>query len=195
MGVMNYVISPLANVSIGGLDSLLTNRFTARGWRPESGCTSLSAVQIFDSPRMIGLFVLTISLLLLPKFLGLVMALGEPQSIQRRTRLIVGAVIEQICSILQAPIVMSLHSRHLWEILCGKDSGWSAQRRCGSSFPLAVLLLRHGSQTIIELAITAYLVWLSSALIYWVLPLTLGLIFSVPLSALGGSRQLGRLQR
>ena len=120
------------------------------------------------------------------------MALGEPQSIQRRTRLIIGAVIEQICSILQAPIVMYLHSKHLWEILCGKDSGWSAQRRCGSSFPIAVLLLRHGSQTIIGLAITAYLIWISSALIYWVLPLTLGLIFSVPLSALGGSRQLGR---
>ena len=193
MGVMNYVISPLwlMSVLVGLILYLRIDLQLVAGGLSLAG-TSLSAVQIFDSPRMIGLFALTISLLLLPKFLGLVMALGEPQSIQRRTRLIIGAVIEQTCSILQAPIVMSLHSRHLWEILCGKDSGWSAQRRCGSSFPLAVLLRRHGSQMIIGLAITAYLIWLSSALIYWVLPLTLGLIFSVPLSALGGSRQLGR---
>ena len=193
MGVMNYVISPLWLVSVLVgliLYSRIDLQLAAGGLSLAN--TSLSAIQVFDSPRMIGLFVLTISLLLLPKFLGLVIALGEPQSIQRKTRLIIGAVIEQICSILQAPIVMSLHSRHLWEILWGKDSGWSAQRRCGSSFPLSVLLLRHGSQTILGLAITAYLVWLSSALLYWVLPLTLGLICSMPLSALGGSRPLGR---
>ena len=192
MGVMNYVISPLWLVSVLVgliLYSRIDLQLAAGGLSLAN--TSLSAIQVFDSPRMIGLFVLTISLLLLPKFLGLVIALGEPQSIQRKTRLIIDAVIEQICSILQAPIVMSLHSRHLWEILWGKDSGWSAQRRCGSSFPLSVLLLRHGSQTILGLAITAYLVWLSSALLYWVLPLTLGLIFSMPLSALGGSLQLG----
>ena len=194
MGVMNYVISPLwlMSVLVGLiLYSRIDLQQLAAGGLSLAG-TSLSAAQIFDSSRMIGLFVLTISLLLLPKFLGLVMALGEPQSIRRRTRLMIGAVIEQLFSILQAPIVMFLHSRHLWEILCGKDSGWSAQRRSGSSFPLAVLLLRHGSQTLLGLAITAYLVWLSSALLYWVLPLTLGLICSMPLSALGGSRQLGR---
>ena len=115
MGVMNYVISPLwlMSVLVGLILYLRIDlQFLAEGLSLAG--TSLSAVQIFDSPRMIGLFVLTISLLLLPKFLGLIMALGKPQSIHRRTRLIIGAVIEQICSILQAPIVMSLHSRHLW---------------------------------------------------------------------------------
>ena len=192
MGVMNYLISPLwlASVLVGLLLYSRINSQLLEGLSLTS--TSLSALQIFDSPRMIALFALTISLLLLPKLLGLVMALGEPQPRRERARLIIGAVIEQLFSILHAPIVMSLHTRHLWEIMCGKDSGWPEQQRCGKSFPFVFLLQRHGSQTIIGLVTTAYLAWLSSPLLYWVLPLTLGLIFSVPLSALGGSRQLGR---
>ena len=77
MGVMNYVISPLwlMSVFVGLiLYSRIDLQLAAGGLG--LGGTSLSAVQIFDSPRMIGLFVLTISLLLLPKFIGLIMALG-----------------------------------------------------------------------------------------------------------------------
>ena len=193
MGVMNYVISPLwlASVLVGLiLFSRINLQLTTGSVNQAS--MSLSAFQIFDSPRMIALFALTISLLLLPKILGLAVALGQPQPRHGRLRLVVGAVIEQLFSILHSPIVMSLHSRHLWEIIRGRDSGWPEQKRCGRSFPLAFLLRSHGSHTIIGLLTTAYLAWLSSPLLYWVLSLTLGLMFSVPLSAVSGSRQLGR---
>lgn len=193
MGVMNYVTSPLwlASVLVGLILYSRINLQIADGNMGLNG-TMFGAGQMFDSPRMIALYVLTISLLLLPKFLGLIIALRVRRKGQNRVSLVVSTVIEQLFSILHAPIVMSLHSRHLWEIFCGQDSGWSAQRRRGSLFSLKVLLRRHGSQTVIGLLTSAYLIWLSSPLFYWVLPMTIGLIFSVPLSALSGSRWLGR---
>ena len=192
MGVMNYVSSPLwlAAVLVG---LVLYSRITLQ---PADGSMGLNIAmfgsgQMFDSSRMIALIALTISLLLLPKLLGLIIAVGKRRKLSGSLNLLAGAILEQLFSVLHAPIVMSLHSRHLWEIVCGQDSGWSAQQRRGRLFPLAVLLRRHGGQTLIGILTTAYLAWLASPLLYWVLPMAVGLILSVPLSALSGSRLLG----
>ena len=192
MGVMNYVTSPLwlASVLVG---LILYSRINLQ---PADGSVGLNSAmfgagQMFDSSRMIALIALTIGLLLLPKLLGLIIVVGKRRKLSESLNLLAGAILEQLFSILHAPIVMSLHSRHLWEIVCGQDSGWSAQQRRGRLFPLAVLLRRHGGQTFIGILTTTYLVWLASPLLYWVLPMAVGLIFSVPLSALSGSRLLG----
>ncbi|MBT8148216.1 MAG: hypothetical protein KJN90_15260, partial [Gammaproteobacteria bacterium] len=66
-----------------------------------------------------------------------------------------------------------------------------AQQRRGRMIPLPVLLRRHGGQTIAGLLVTIYLAWLTSPLLLWMLPMTIGLILAIPLSALSGSQISG----
>ncbi len=195
MGVMNYLTSPLwlGMVAVG---LLLSTRIA---WQQIRGSAEagqlLAGWPVFDSERMIGLFIVTMALLLVPKLLGLACGLfrRELRHGPGRFRLVMSAVMELVFSILHAPIFMLLHSQHLSEIVRGKDSGWPAQQRQGSGVQWRQLLMRHCIHTLTGVVVTVHLVWLSSPLLYWMLPIVTGLVLAVPLSALSGSRRFGRL--
>lgn len=194
MGVMNYVTSPLwlALVLVGLLLSSLVGTPALSGSN-DSGMRAVGLV--FDSQHMIRLFVLTMTLLLLPKLLGVMAAIRRREGHGRagRAGLVASAALELVLSILYAPVVMMLHSRHLWEILRGQDSGWSAQQRTGRVLPWSELLRRHGGQTVLGGLFAALLLWLSSPLLFWMLPMISGLLLAIPLSALSGSRRVASL--
>ena len=194
MGVANYASSPLWLASV--LTGLILSSWIA--WDPNAIAGSENWQQgsaTFNSQGMLTLFLLTIALLLVPKIVGLAIALLNRNIFpnQSRRAILASAVLEQIFSIFHAPIVMAFHSSHLWEIINGKDSGWAAQHRRGRAIPWAKLITRHRGQTAVGLVATLSLFWLSSPLLYWLLPMTIGLIFSVPLSALSGSPMVGSL--
>lgn len=188
MGVMNYLTSLLwlAMVTVG---LVLSTQFALQAQVFAEVATSW-----FDSERMIELFILTMALLLLPKMLGLVGGLLRPTrgGGAGRFRFFLSALLELVFSILHAPIFMLIHSRHLWEIARGQDSGWSAQRRHGGSAQWRQLLARHGGHTVMGLLVLALLLWLPSVLLYWMQPIVIGLIMAIPLSALSGSASAGR---
>jgi len=193
MGVLNYVTSPLwlLMIAVGLLLSIQL------GWQAADPATVSGAmspgVLLFDAQRMTGLFVATMALLLLPKALGVV--IGVAQKKQARgsgvMKFLASAGLELMVSVLHAPIVMMLHSSHLWEIVRGKDSGWSTQQRRALAVPWRELFRRHGGQTLLGLAMTGVLVWLASPLMIWMLPVVVGLVLAIPLSALSGSYRLG----
>ncbi|MEZ5492916.1 MAG: glucans biosynthesis glucosyltransferase MdoH [Gammaproteobacteria bacterium] len=195
MGVMNYATSPLwlAMVAVG---LLLSTRLSQEPLvaSADGGWLLLGGL-VFDAERMIRLFILTMTLLLLPKLLGFCAGIcrREVHGGQGRVRLVLSAVMELLFSILHAPIVMLLHSRHLWEIVRGQDSGWSAQQRRGRRVSWKELLYRHGWHTAVGLLVTTQLLWLSSPLLYWMLPMVVGLMLAIPLSALSGSRRFASL--
>ena len=189
MGVMNYLTSLLwlAMVTVG---LVLSTRFALQ----ESQGLAGGLLPRFDSERMVGLFVFTMALLLLPKLLGLLSGLLSKarRGGASRLRFFVSALLELLFSVLHAPIFMLVHSRHLWEIAQGQDSGWSAQRRQGSGVIWRPLIASHGVQTVLGMAVLGLLLWLSSSLLYWMLPTVIGLILAVPLSALSGSKTAGQ---
>ncbi len=189
MGVMNYLTSLLwlGMITVGLVVS------TQLALQLLQGSTG-GLLPLFDSERMVGLFIFTMALLLLPKLLGL---LGGLLSRARRggasrLRFLLSALLELLFSVLHAPIFMLVHSRHLWEIARGQDSGWSAQRRQGSGVIWRPLLASHGVQTVLGLLVLGLLLWLSTSLLYWMLPTVIGLILAVPLSALSGSKVAGQ---
>jgi len=192
MGVMNYATSVLwLTMIVVGLT--LSIRF---GWQPVSTIANAEATGgslIFDSARMAGLFLATMLLLLLPKLIGFVSGLWRRDLHAGCGRLgfCLSAILELIVSILHAPIVMMLHSRHLWEIFRGQDSGWAVQQRRATAVPWRELLRRHRGQTLAGFFTTALLLWMSSPLLFWMLPVVVGLMLSIPLSALSGSRTAG----
>ncbi len=149
---------------------------------------------MFDSDRIIGLFVFSMALLLLPKVIGLA---GGLLSRKRRggagvLKFFLSSILELIFSILLTPILMLIHSQHLWEIARGQDSGWSTQRRKGKGLTWRRLLARHGVHTALGLLLMVILLLLSPSLLLWMLPIVIGLILAIPLAAVSGSRAPGR---
>ncbi len=148
----------------------------------------------FDSARLLYLFAMSLGVLLLPKALGVARALARPE-LRRAAgggaRLVGSALLELALSSLYAPILMAMQTRQVVEILAGKDSGWSAQRRGDASTPWSAALRRHASHTLLGLAATVLLAFTTPQLIGWMAPTLLGLVLSVWLSRLSGSRALG----
>ncbi|TCO75587.1 glucans biosynthesis glucosyltransferase MdoH [Chromatocurvus halotolerans] len=189
MGVMNYLTSLLwlAMVTLG---LVLSTQFAL----PQPGLLPVENLPVFDSKGMIGLFIFTMALLLLPKMLGLASGLLTPEMRGGMGRLtfFCSVLLELLFSVLHAPIFMLIHSRHLWDILHGQDSGWSAQRRQESGIHWRQLLMSHGTHTVVGILLLSLLLWLPSSLLYWMLPIIVGLLLAVPLSALGGSQAAGQ---
>ena len=189
MGVMNYLTSFLwlAMISAG---LILSTQLALPQMQSFSGKTPPP----FDSEGMVGLFILTMALLLVPKILGLVAGLlqTDRRGGMRRLTFFYSAILELLFSVLHAPIFMLIHSRHLWEIARGQDSGWSAQRRRGTGVRWRQLLASHVGHTLLGILLLGLLLWLPSSLLYWMLPIVIGLVMAVPLSALSGSETAGQ---
>lgn len=148
----------------------------------------------FDFVRMIGWFFLTMALLLLPKGFGWVRGLmfAQHRGGVGRARFTLSVGLELLSSIVYAPLFMLIHSQHLWDIGWGHDSGWRSVRNGSSQQAWRVLLRRHLGHTVMGSLLLLVLFWLSSNLWYWMLPLVIGMVLAIPLSALSGSIAVGR---
>lgn len=149
---------------------------------------------VFDTKRAIDLFIVSMALLLTPKFLGLLSNLinlkrclqfGGP------IRLTLGVITEMLLSALFAPIMMLGQTRIVQQILIGEDSGWSPQRRQDGSLRFLDALRLHYWQVIFGIAMSILAQVLNPELFWWMLPVTGGLMLAPWLSMLSGSTGVG----
>ncbi len=193
-GIFGYLASPLwlLQLLVGILIVLqaayirpeyFTNEFTLFPTWPR-----------FDAERSLALFALTMSILLAPKFLGLILALFE-----RETRrgsggafgLIFSSLIEIVMSALLAPIMMLVQTGHVTHILFGFDTGWNPQRRDDGSIPLKDIIRKHRSHVGLGVVSLVAGFLISPSLVAWMSPTIAGLIFAVPISWASGMLSLG----
>lgn len=197
IGVMSYLASPLwfllIAVGIATAGHIATVQF-------EYFSDEMSLFPrwpLFDSERMVNLFIVAMATLLAPKALG-VLGVFVDRELMRTVnpiRVVLGAIAETILSALYAPIMMMMQVRQVSEIFWGQDSGWSTQTRKHSRTPWALLLRRHWLQTLAGLVISVVLLYVSPALFAWMSPALVGLVFALPLSAVSGSVVLAKLLR
>ena len=184
-GIMAYAASPLwmAQLIVGIIIVLQASYI-----RPEyfpSSFTLFPAWPRFDPERSLELFGLTMTILLLPKFLGL--ALGLIQGTTRRNaggalRLLASALFEIIMSALLAPIMMLIQSGHVMHFVFGFDTGWDPQRRDDGSIPFAAIVARHRSHVAMGLLTLVAGLSISASLVAWMSPTILGLLLAIFLS-------------
>jgi membrane glycosyltransferase len=147
---------------------------------------------MFDAGRMLGLFLLAMGLLMLPKAIGLARAMiWEARAYGGRLRLAGSFVAEVALSALYAPVLMLMQIAQLVEILRGRDSGWSAQARGGGRTPWRIVAARHWHHAAIGLAAAAALVALAPAQALWLSPVLAGLALAPIASRLSGCTGLG----
>jgi len=151
-------------------------------WHPEVAVALLSATAV---------------LLFLPKFLSflLIVRKGEAFRYGGAFRLGLGVVIEILLSMLLAPIRMWFHTKFVLLTLMGRRIKWGSQCRDDTATGWKEALRRHGVSMVCGLVWTAALFWLNPALAWWVLPVSVPMVFSAPLSVYSSRTGIGRALR
>ena len=193
-GIMGYLASPvwMAQLLVG-IALVLQSHYI----RPEYFTADFSlfpAWPRFDYERALQLFVLTIGILLAPKFLGLVIALIDGPT--RRgsggaLALIASTVVEMLISAALAPIMMLIQSGSVAQIVSGRDTGWNPQRRDDGSIPFRSIARRHRAHAVLGFVTLFAAALISPSLVVWMSPTIAGLILSIPLSWASGQLWLG----
>lgn len=197
IGVMGFLMSPiwLAMILVG-----LTLSFNALLSRPDYFPQTYQLFPewpVFDPIRMLWLFTLAMSLLLIPKFIGIFRAWLRPLAHNSggKVRILTSALFEIVLSALIAPVQMLNQTRQIYDILRGRDSGWEAQVRAGQ-VPSWPLVLRHHAIHVGLGALTVFvLAYFSPGQLIWLSPILAGLILSPLTSRYSASPVFGRWAR
>ena len=140
-----------------------------------------------DPYRAALVFIGTMGILTVLKLLGLI-AFGAVRTDHRRVGgLFLSVVIEIIISGLLAPTMMWKQSVAVIQILLGRDAGWSAQQRDGTSAPFKATLRKYAGSTLTGFILAAAASAVSLPLFWWMSPVILGLLLAVPLAMLTSS--------
>ncbi len=197
MGVMSYFASIfwLMLIGVGLITYYQVSRVQIDYFKDDYSI--IPTWPVFDTERMVHLFIFTMGILLLPKVIGLthkclIALFTRPWRIPF---IVVSVVIETFFSMLYAPIFMCIHSKQIVEILRGVDSGWHTQQRNASRLAIGVYFKNHFGHTLIGAALVAALFYFSKPLLAWMSPTLIGLVLAIPLAMLSGSKWLASLLR
>lgn len=149
---------------------------------------------VFDSERAIMLFIVSMTVVLTPKLLGWLAVMLRPRrllSFGGPVALSMSVAFELLFSILYAPVMMVAQSRFVFDVLLGRDTGWSPQRRDDGTIGFVTALRNHRGHLQVGLVLSGTSLGTSLDLFLWLLPVTGGLVLSAIMSWMSGSLWLG----
>lgn len=194
MGVMSYLASPMW-FALLILTTIEATRTEASDWVyfPEAHLM-FPVWPIARAVELIGLFSVTMGMLLLPKLLALLLVLP---SRRRRLafggggRLVASALVEILFATLLAPVLMVQQTGAVLGTLLGRSVGWSGQQRRAGLQAVTLLARRYGPITLLGIGWAAVAANWSPGLLVWLSPVVVGMILAVPLAVVSGRRTLG----
>ncbi len=141
---------------------------------------------------IVSLIVLTTSLLLLPKFLGIIATLTHRREQFGGTQAILrGTIVETAFAVLIAPIMMSFHAYFVVSVLLGFKVNWDAQDREGRLLSWGESFARTLRTTIVAL-IWGYMTFSYAPIFFWwLMPILTGLVLAAPIVRYSSSLTLG----
>ena len=197
IGILGFVMSPLwlALIAVGLILSATVLLSTPEYF--PNAYQMFPIWPVFDSRRMLWLFIAAMGMLLLPRLFGTLRAWWRPlaRNSGGRARIFASALFETLLSALIAPVQMLTQTRQIYEILRGHDSGWQAQVRAGSMPGWPVVLTRHLPHVAVGLGTLAVLAHFSPWQLVWLSPILAGLILSPLTSRYSASPVFGRWAR
>jgi membrane glycosyltransferase len=186
IGLMAYLCSPI------WLVFLIASSFSAHQRLQflilSAGPEDLGAATSSDAKI---LFFLTLTLLFMPRLLGIFRALTERRLYGGAWRLITSAVLENLLSIALAPVLMIFHSLFVALTLLGLHIRWTTQNRSDTGLTFVHCLVLYGWISCLgllaQIVAVAYLgnFWL------WLMPIFAGWILAPVLAWLTSLRELG----
>lgn len=179
IGIMSYLSSPIwLSFLLVGLAIALGREFFPPVYFPEVR-TLFPTWPIFDKIGTIALFIVSMFMLIFPKFLGLLIYCIQNKKTKGGLR---SMAAEIIISALSAPIMMMFQSKFVFEIFTGHSVSWNAQNRGDKGTSFKEAFQRHFWHMALGIATTIIVALYAKSLFWWMLPITVGLIFSIPIS-------------
>jgi membrane glycosyltransferase len=173
-GILAYVSAPLLVlfVLMGALQAGLDN-LNGR-------------VGMFPSASAGVLFLMTLTLLFGPKVLSLLHLFSRPRELEAfggPLRVIMGAVLETLFSVLTAPVLVWFHTRFVLRNLAGKTVVWNTQTRDSGGGPSwNEVVNEYWLLPIIGIVLAVLAWWISPNYLLWLSPLLVGLILAIPVA-------------
>lgn len=194
LGIMSYLSSPLWFLFLFlGLGIALWREFFPPEYFADTK-TLFPTWPVFDLVGTVILFILSMSMLFLPKVLGVLAVLIQHRPLAEFGGffgLMKTLFVEIIFSALIAPIMMLFQTKIVFDILMGFDAGWNAQNRDETGTPWHIAVRRHFWHMVIGLSVSLIVFLYANSLFYWILPITVGLILSIPLSVFSSRESIG----
>lgn len=185
-GIASYVSAPLWLVMmLAGLLTALQARFVPPDYFP-SQFSLFPNWPAQDPARAAWVFIGTMTVLILPKFIALGFALATREvrtGFGGGIRLFAATLSEIVIAGLCAPISMFSQTQAVASILAGRDSGWSAQDRDDGSVPLTAAFRQFLPHMLVGLAFAAATLAIALPLALWMSPVIVGLVLAAPLVA------------
>jgi len=185
VGAMSYLSAPLwLGFMLLGLLTLLSTGLSASDTRYVSGTT-------------LGLWAITLTLLFLPRVLGVAAVLlkGQQRGFGGTRRLLGSALLESVLAILQAPVRMVAHSIFVWAALTGMKLDWKSPPREATGVSWHTATSRLGAVQMLALALMAALALTHPGLLPWLLPVTLPLALASVTTMITGHVRFGEWAR
>ena len=186
IGLMAYLCSPfwLLFLIASAFSAYTRMQFLTLSAGPEDlGAASNPGARI--------LFVVTLVLLFLPRLLGVIRALSERHLYGGAFRLILSAILENLLSILLAPVLMIFHTFFVLSTLFGLRINWNAQNRTDSGLTFNHCLVLYGWITCLGLLAQGLAVTYLGNFSLWLTPIFAGWILSPLLAWLTSLSEIG----
>jgi membrane glycosyltransferase len=194
MGVMSYAASPLwlALLVLTTIEGLSQNLGPHDYFPPGKSLFPVWRVSV--EGQALGMFLLMMSLLLLPKALGALLHLLDREraaAFGGRGRLLASVTGETLLSALLAPNLALLQARFVIGTLLGRNVSWDAQDRGDEGTTWGEAWRRHWFATLLGLLWTGLLAFAAPKLLAWFSPVIAGFLLSAPLSAWSSQSRAG----
>jgi membrane glycosyltransferase len=187
---LGFCLLGLGQLAIGAAGLPPGVVFAEPDWLPGAG--ALSAIGL-------ALFFGIIGMTWAPKLFGLAQALGDAEvraSYGGGRRLLGGAGIELIFSMLLAPVVATAQTVFMGGLLFGRRLKWTAQARADRSVAWTEAMRRLWPQMLFGFVVLVGLAMLLPGALWWASPMIAGLLLAVPFTVLTANPALGaRLAR
>lgn len=197
IGIMSYLSSPLwLCFLLVGLAVALGRNIFPPEYFPAT-YTLFPNWPIFDKIGVISLFVFSMFMLVFPKILGLIIFFKNYKSSQLGGFFapLKSSVLEIGFSTLSAPIMMMFQSKFIFDIFSGNSVNWNTQNRDATGTSWTLAWQRHKWHMFLGILAT-WIVWVyAHDLFWWMLPITFGLMLSIPISVFSSRESWGTMAR
>jgi membrane glycosyltransferase len=174
IGLMGYLCSPLWLIFLvaGSFGAYFRMRFLMLSADPEDlGAAATSSHAIY-------LFFFTMTLLFLPRILGIIRTLPQARKYGGVFRLLFSALLENLMSAILAPVLMMFHTLFVLLAISGWQIKWTTQNRTDQGLTFAHCLKLYGWLSCLGLIIYPIASFYLEKSALWLLPILLGWILA-----------------
>jgi len=186
IGLMGYLCSPLwlTFLVAGSFGAYFRARFLTLSADPED----LGAATSSHSGLLLAL---TLTLLFVPRALGVLSSLRQARQFGGAFHLIVSALLENLMSFLLAPVLMVFHTFFVLLTISGWQIKWTTQNRADTGLSFSHCLKLYGWLSALALSVYPIAYVYLGSVSYWLLPILAGWLLAPFLAWLTSGSGLG----